>query len=149
MSPTHCTGRSPAIRAVDHAARGIPAQITAIVPTTGRSTTSPGNTSGTRNDTIGTMMSARPIHDTAARRPSRPFHGTAGHDREDAADAELPGAGEGREVREIVVLRREHDEWTNDSAVTTPSTASTRRAGRAPRRVASQSAMIMSSGQTR
>ena len=55
----------------------MPAQITAIVPTTGMSTTSPGNTSGDRNVTTGTMMSASPIHATTARRPSWCCHGRA------------------------------------------------------------------------
>ena len=50
--------------------------MTASVPTTGMSTTQPGEDArATRNVTIGTTMSARPIHETTARRPVAAGHG--------------------------------------------------------------------------
>ena len=104
MPPNHCTGRSPATGASDSAARGVPAQITAAVPSTGTRAIAPGNSSavGERARRDGDRGEADPRGEGA--RAPQPLPHDDGHDGEQAAHAELPGPRERREVREVVVL---------------------------------------------
>ena len=107
MPPNHCTGRRPATGASDSAARGIPAQMTAAVPSTGTSAIAPGKSSWSVKVRAATAMAARPIHAARARVRRSRCPGERRQERQQAADPELPRPREGREVGEVVVLAGE------------------------------------------
>ena len=67
MPPNHCTGRSPTTGESDSAARGIPAQMTTAVPSTGTSAIAPGKISWSVKVRAATAMAARPTHAARAR----------------------------------------------------------------------------------
>jgi len=67
ISPNHCTGGSAATGASERAARGIPAQITAAVPSTGTSAIAPGKSSWSVKVSAAAAITARPSQVATAR----------------------------------------------------------------------------------